>query len=168
MAEKQLWLEPDYFADFHCKGGACRSSCCSGWDIAVDRNDYFRLIGLNCSEDLHRKLECAFRTPEYPTPERFRLISPNWLGRCPLQREDGLCALQCECGEAALPEICRVYPRSFKREGSNLQACCSNSCEAVVERLMEEERLSFRLVEMDAPVEISEDARPEIGKIIHE
>ena len=168
MAEKQLWLEPDYFADFHCKGGECRNCCCSGWDIAVSMEDYFQLIGLECGEELHHRLECAFRTPPYPTPQRYRLISPNWLGRCPLQQEDGLCALQCACGEAVLPEVCRVYPRSFKREGKNLQACCSGSCEAVIEMLMQEEQLSFKLVEMDARVEIGEDAGENIAGLIRQ
>lgn len=60
----------------------------------MSREEYFRLIGLDCSEDLHHRLECAFRMPEEPSPERFRLISPNWLGECPMRDSDGLCLLQ--------------------------------------------------------------------------
>ena len=80
MQDKQLWLQPDYFEGFKCKCGACRNCCCTGWDIAVGMDEYFRLIGMECPEEIHRRLECAFRVPDVPSPERFRLISPNWLG----------------------------------------------------------------------------------------
>ncbi len=157
MHDEPLWLEPDYFEDFCCKCGECRSCCCDGWDIAVSREEYFRLIGMECSEELHHKLECAFRIPENPSPGRFRLISSNWLGECPMRDEDGLCMLQKECGEEVLPEICRVYPRSLKQEGELLQACCSNGCEAVVETLMEKERLRFRFARLHVRPELTED-----------
>ena len=135
MQDKQLWLQPDYFEGFKCKCGACRNCCCTGWDIAVGMDEYFRLIGMECPEEIHRRLECAFRVPDTPSPERFRLISPNWLGECPMHDEDGLCMIQRELGEAALPEICRMYPRCLKKEGELYEALCSNSCEAVVELL---------------------------------
>lgn len=151
-------MEPDYFGDFHCKCGDCRNCCCVGWDIAVGMEEYFRLIGMECSEELHRRLECAFRVPKEPSPDHYRLISPNWLGECPMRDADGLCMLQKECGEAALPEICRVYPRALKHEGEMYEAVCSNSCEVVVENLMRPERLGVRLVKMDADSEIEDAA----------
>lgn len=165
MGEKRLWLETDYYENFRCKGGACRSSCCEGWQIALGMKEYFNLIGMECSDEMHHRLECAFRVPENPSPEHFRVISPNWQGRCPLHGEDGLCMLQVECGEAALPEICRIYPRSLKNESGVNQACCSASCEAVVELLLQEEKLNFRLAEMDAEPEISENMDTDLLEI---
>ena len=143
MREETPWLKADYYDRFCCKGGRCRTSCCEGWEIAVNRADYFKLIGMDCSEEMHHRLECAFRVPREPSPERFRLISPNWLGVCPLHAEDGMCMLQRECGAQALPELCRVYPRSLKRVAGQNRACCSNSCEAVIEALMRPEKLRF-------------------------
>ena len=162
MQDKQLWLQPDYFEGFKCKCGACRNCCCTGWDIAVGMDEYFRLIGMECPEEIHRRLECAFRVPREPSPERYRLISPNWLGECPLRAEDGLCMIQRDLGEAVLPEICRMYPRCLKREGSLQEAVCSNSCEAVVESMMRPERLQLRFVEMDARWEIEAHADGEM------
>ena len=144
MQEETRWLKADYYDDFACKCGQCRNSCCEGWEIAVDMQDYFRLIGLDCTPETHHRLECAFRTPASPSPERFRLISPNWQGFCPLHSPEGLCALQLECGAQALPELCRVYPRSLKAVGGERRACCSGSCEAVIETLMRDAPLSFR------------------------
>ena len=104
MSEK-MKIAPDYYDRFHCKGGACRNSCCIGWGISVDMNEYFRLIGLECSPRLHARLECAFHQPESPSPERYALISPDWRGDCPMHDTDGLCMLHRECGEGALPAV---------------------------------------------------------------
>ena len=141
--EEEKWLVPDYFSSFSCKCGECRNACCKGWKIAVTREEYFRLIGMECSEELHSKLESAFYEPEIPTTERFRCIEPDWRGQCRMLGDDGLCMLQKECGEEAIPETCRVYPRSYKKVNGRLQVVCSASCEAVAEMLMTEERITF-------------------------
>lgn len=57
-----------------------------------------------------------------------------------------------------LPEVCRVYPRSLKKEGEALRACCSNGCEAVVEALMAADRLDFHAVRLDTRPELCGDA----------
>lgn len=72
--------------------------------------------------------------------------------------EDGLCMLHKECGEDVLPEICRVYPRSMKREGGVNQACCSSSCEAVIEILMDEKQLHLRLAHLPLRPEYAENS----------
>lgn len=151
MLSEGKWLAPEYYEDFHCKGGNCRYSCCQGWRITLNQAEYFRLIGMECSEELHAKIECALHVVEDPTPERFAMISPNWMGDCPMHDEGGLCMLHKECGEEALPDVCRLYPRSLS-ESCYMRSCvCSSSCEAVVEMLMEkEEPLRFVALDMCA------------------
>ena len=156
--EEEKWLQTDQYLNFHCKEGACRNSCCEGWQIAVSMQDYFRVIGMECSEELHRKLECAFRVPQMPSPERYRLISPNYLGKCPLHDESGLCMLHRDLGPQALPEICRMYPRNLKQFGDERRACCSNSCEAVIEDWMRDEPIRFSWGELDAAPECAVEA----------
>lgn len=163
--EKRLWYEADYFSKFACKCGDCRHACCKGWKIAVSENEYFRLIGLECSEKLHEKLESAFCIPDFPTTGRYRMIEPDWLGQCHMLDTDGLCMLQKECGEGVLPEVCRVYPRSYKNENGNLQACCSSSCERVVEMLMEEDRLRFVYQKLTAEAEINEEVAADYSEL---
>lgn len=154
MAE---WIETDYFDAFECKCGACRHTCCTGWSISVNMRDYFRLIGMDCSDALHARLERAFRDPENPSPDRFKMISPDWLGECPLHDSDGLCMLHRELGSACLPMICRLYPRSIRIEGGVRRACCSNSCEAVIETLMRQDQLTIVRRERDLEVGIAEE-----------
>lgn len=143
MDERHNWIETDYYRNFECKCGACRNLCCRGWEIDLSMKDYFRLLGLECSEELHSKIECAFVTPEDPSPERFKKIAPNWYGNCPFLSAEHLCMLQRECGEGVIPDVCRVYPRSLKCTNGVYHACCSASCEKVAELLMRAEPLCF-------------------------
>ena len=148
---EEIWLVPDYYPDFSCKCGSCRRTCCYGWEVDIGMKDYYRLIGMECSDELHRRIECAFADPEERSERQFKKIAPNWYGLCPFLNDAGLCALQLECGAEVLPEVCRCYPRSIKSTNGILNACCSCSCEAVVELLERPEKLTFR--EMRLPVE---------------
>ena len=148
MPFTHAFLVPDIYPSFRCKGGSCRSTCCKGWGISVRMEEYFRLLGMDCPPEIRRRLDCAFYAPKDPSPERFRLINPRFDGDCPLRAEDGLCALQLACGEDALPSICRLYPRAPRGEFA-YECSCSNSCEAVVEQLLDREApLTFRSVEL--------------------
>ncbi len=145
------FLVPDYYPAFSCKCGACRTSCCQGWGISLSQSEYFRLIGMDCSDALRRRLDTAFHRADSPSKERFVLISPKWDGDCPLHGEDGLCMLQKECGEAILPAVCRAYPRAM-RGAPVWEACISASCEHTLELLFaSDEPLRFIHWEMEAP-----------------
>jgi len=168
VEEYSIWLETDYFEKFRCKGGACRNSCCEGWKIGVSMREYFDLIGRDCSEELHKRLQSAFVAPDQPSPEKFRYIAPNWLGMCPMHGDDGLCMLHKECGEGALPEVCRVYPRSLKNEGGVNQACCSSSCEAVIEILLQEKQLHLRLARLPLKAEYAENSDQDMTRLCAE
>lgn len=136
MADAHNYLVPEYFSGFSCKGGTCRTTCCRGWGISFSMREYFRLVGLACPPDLRRKLDGAFHTVDYPTEERYAQITPNWLGECPLHMENGLCRLHAECGEEALLQVCRYYPRGVHTALAK-ECSCSNSCERVLEMLFE-------------------------------
>lgn len=160
--EDTCWLTADYFDDFKCKCGSCRHTCCGGWRIAVNEKEYFRIIGMDCSEKLHEKIEGAFVRPDFPTSDRYMLMEADWTGRCRMLDEDGMCMLQKECGESAITEVCRVYPRSYKSENGLCNACCSASCEATVELLLRREPLTFR-EESQAQLAAGKDIHPEIS-----
>ncbi len=134
MSFTHIYTVPAYYPDFHCKAGDCRHPCCVGWDIAISMKEYFRMIGMDCSPQLRRRLDTAFHPPMERSEDHYAVISSRWDGDCPLRLENGFCSLQCECGEAAIPSVCRYYPRSPKSLHA-YQCQCSNSCEAVVELL---------------------------------
>ena len=157
---------PSYYKEFSCKCGDCRHVCCGGWGITLSEKEYYRLIGIDCSENLRGRLDRAFHLADHPTEERFALISPDYEGKCPILREDGYCALQKEKGEDPLPIVCRMYPRSIKR-GCPDEAVMSASCELTVELLIrddgplnfEEEKLFLPFEGLDSALNTPEKLR---------
>lgn len=136
MQEDQPYLVPDYYPAFACKQGACRTACCEGWPISFSMQDYFRLLSVPCSAELRRKLDSSMHLCDHPMPERYAQISPRWDGQCPLHLPDGRCAMHAELGEEMLSAVCRLYPRGV-RNGEDRECSCANSCEAVIELLLD-------------------------------
>ena len=134
MSKMGSFLVPDFYKDFSCKCGDCRISCCEGWDISISQKEYYDILSLETSEELGSRIMRAFYIPKDAAPERFTVLNHDWLGRCPLRGEDGLCLLQVEKGENAIPQLCRQYPRSIRPELS--EATLSNSCEGIIELLL--------------------------------
>lgn len=155
-----LWYEVDYMKEFACKCGLCRTSCCDSWNIALTEDEYHRLNNANCSDELFHKIQSAICVIDDPTPDRYCVFTRNFLGMCPMHNEEGLCALQLELGAEALPEVCRVYPRSMHRKGDRLRAVCSAGCEAVVEILFERDHLDIIPTEDDLPVTLIQPCEP--------
>lgn len=156
------YLTPDIFDAFRCKCGACRANCCRGWTVTLSLGEYYRLLGLPCPASWRRKLDDAlYVLPDGRDRQRFARLDKDGEGRCRLQKPDGLCGLQCTCGETALPAVCRMYPRGPR---SLLGYVCANacSCEAVVEQLMaREEPMTFRRARLSFPLDAEEACLPE-------
>ena len=136
MQEDQPYLVPDYYPAFRCKQGACRTPCCEGWPISFSMQDYFRLLSIPCSTDLRRRLDGAMHLCDHPMPEHYAQISPRNDGQCPLHLPDGRCQMHAELGEEMLSAVCRLYPRGV-RTGEDRECSCANSCEAVLEMLLD-------------------------------
>lgn len=153
MKETHEYLVPDYYDQFICKMGACRSACCEGWPISLSMQDYFRLLGVDCSPELRRRLDCAMHLCERPCEEAYAQITPRYDGNCPMRLDDGRCAVHAELGEEALSGVCRLYPRGPRAEG-DYECSCANSCEAVLELLFAQDApISFhrRALTFDLP-----------------
>lgn len=134
MQEDQRCLVPDYYPEFRCKQGSCRTPCCEGWPISFSMQDYFKLLSVPCSPDLRRRLDGALHLCEHPTQEHYAQLSPRWDGQCPLHLPDGRCQMHAELGPEMLSAVCRLYPRGMRP--AEQECSCANSCEAVVEALL--------------------------------
>lgn len=146
---KRLYIVPDFYTDFKCKAGSCRRSCCYGWHITISMEEYYRLIGLDCPPNVRQKLDGGVFMLDVPTKERFAEFAKSYTGDCKLHGEDGLCSLQCACGEDCLPSVCRYYPRSPKTLHAT-ECSLSASCEGVCELLMnKKDPIQFKETELD-------------------
>ncbi|MBQ9784835.1 MAG: flagellin lysine-N-methylase [Clostridia bacterium] len=154
MKETHLFLMPDYYVDFACKMGACRTPCCEGWPISISMQNYFYLVGIDCDRELRWRLDCGLRVADHPTKEEYARFEPRYDGRCPMHMPDGRCGLHAYLGEGVLPDVCRLYPRGLRAEDGMYECSCANSCEAVVEMLMEREaplRFDWRELTVQLP-----------------
>lgn len=133
MTRMSEFIVPDYYDHFHCKCGDCRKSCCRGWNISVSMREYYTLLSADASEDLRRRLDSALEIVSGDR-ERYAAFRRTEDGCCPLLAENGLCALQRECGEEPMPAVCRTYPRAI-RTSPACELAFSASCEAVTELL---------------------------------
>ena len=112
--------KPSYYDAFRCIAGACPDSCCKEWDVQVDADSASR-----------------YRAIPGPLGDRLREVLQDvdgqtvmtiLEGRCPMWRDDGLCRIQAELGEAALCKTCREFPRLTHDYGDFRQLQLELSC----------------------------------------
>ncbi len=128
-------LRPAYFDDFRCLAQNCRFSCCKGWAVTFDKDDYFKLrqhgriprLSEGIAAGLSRLSSDTFKETGYYGELRMRG------GRCPLLSEEGLCRLQLNSDEEALPNVCRTFPRKEKLTLTGyLERSLTLGCEGVL------------------------------------
>ena len=137
-----LTVYPDYYAEFTCLMGACRHSCCRGWEIDVDEASLARYK--QTDGDLGRRLEKAI---SYDGDPHFILEEDE---RCPFLNRDGLCDLILAAGDGMLCDICREHPRFHNELPGRLESGLGATCEAAA-RLILGRREPFRLVGAESP-----------------
>lgn len=134
--ERIITIWPDFAADFACKAGGCRHTCCRGWEIDVDSDtaQWYRSLDGPLGDELRRKIRCDDGTYS------FRLTADE---RCPFLRSDGLCRLVLGLGEENLCEICTMHPRFFALCGGIELAGFGLACEKSTELLLAAKELRF-------------------------
>lgn len=112
--------QPTYYPRFSCLAGACPDSCCQEWAVQVDEK----------SAERYRTLPGPLgdRLRQVLTEEDGDTILQIQDGRCPMWRQDGLCRIQAELGEAALCETCRNFPRLRHDYGDFVELGLELSC----------------------------------------
>ena len=114
-------MAPDYYPEFRCIAGACRHSCCIGWEIDIDDEtlEKYRSVGGAFGRRLNEGI--ALNDGQAV----FRLCEDE---RCPFLNGDGLCDIILNLGEDALSQICTDHPRYRNffsdREETGLGLCC--------------------------------------------
>lgn len=132
---------PDYYMEFACIKGACRHSCCIGWEIDIDsesRERYRKIpgaIGKKLSENI----------VDGPVGAHFRLGEDE---RCPFLQADGLCEMIIEMGEGSLCRICADHPRFRNFFSDSIELGLGLCCEAVG-RLILSRKKPVRFVVME-------------------
>jgi len=114
-------MAPDYYPEFGCIAGACRHSCCIGWEIDIDDETLAKYRSV--SGAFGKRLNDGIAMNDGQAS--FRLCEDE---RCPFLNGDGLCDIILNLGVDALSQICTDHPRYRNffsdREEIGLGLCC--------------------------------------------
>ncbi|ANY74076.1 hypothetical protein BBD41_16635 [Paenibacillus ihbetae] len=145
MEKKFVVLQPQYMRDFQCIGAACTDTCCSGWQVSIDRPTYKKYRKIK-DRSIAEKVSNFLVENDNPTEEAFAYIKLND-DRCGFL-DQGLCGLQLNYGEEYLSKTCLVYPRVLNHVDDRLEMSAKLSCpEAAKLSLLNEDIMEFDIVE---------------------
>ena len=140
-------IAPDYYRDFRCIAGACRHSCCIGWEIDIDDDSLARFKAL--PGEVGNIVRSRITYGE--DGACFRLEEN---GRCPFLNAEGLCDMIIGFGEESLCQICADHPRFRNffsdREYIGLGLCCEAAGRLILGR---QEKVGFTVLEDDGAEE---------------
>ena len=123
-----LTVYPNYYPAFRCIAGACRHSCCIGWEIDIDEETLAKYK--NMSGPLGDRLRRNISTGD---PPHFVLGAGE---RCPFLNQSNLCDLILSGGEGLLCQICDDHPRfrnflpGYTEIGLGL--CCEGAAQLIL------------------------------------
>ena len=139
---------PDYYSGFRCIAGACRHSCCAGWEIDVDPET------LNRYQTMDGPLGAKLRRCISPGPEPHFILSAQ--ESCPFLTDQNLCEIILQAGEDALCQICADHPRFRNYWSDRIEIGLGMACEEAA-RLILTDSHPLRLV----PVPEKTEEQPE-------
>ena len=113
---------PYDYKEFKCIAGACKDSCCVGWEIDIDEDTFSYYQGLE--GDFGDRLRSSMAAGEENT-----FVLKN--GRCPFLNRENLCDICLELGEEALCQVCTEYPRFVTEYSDVTEKSLALSCEVV-------------------------------------
>lgn len=103
---------PQYMATFSCIGAACEDSCCSGWNVTVDKASYKRLKN-SSNIEISKAVKTFFKTTTETTNQNFASIELNSQGQCPMLDAESMCSIQRKLDHTYLPRTCADFPRYY-------------------------------------------------------
>ena len=135
-------IVPDYYKEFKCIAGACKDTCCAGWEVDVDEESYQRYMQAGGS--IGERLKAVMIPKSEGDGCSFRLMPDK---RCPFLNEKNLCDIYTELGEDALCDTCTYFPRFVHDYGSCREMgpapSCFTAAQLMVAKQAETELMSF-------------------------
>ena len=126
-------FQPSFYKQFQCVVPDCVDSCCTHWQISIDKPTYEYM--LYQSKLRAEAPQALVRTPR---GESYTLIQLDEQQKCPLLDAQGWCRVQQQDGLAHLSDTCRLYPRqALFRGGWLTEHTLLLSCPEVVRMLLE-------------------------------
>jgi lysine-N-methylase len=119
---------PDYVRQFQCLGSDCPQTCCSGWQVDIDKSNYKKIQKAEVSPELKGKIQRHFKLNRQPTASTYGVIELDANKACPMLTDTHLCGIQAELDESHLSSTCRYYPRKLYQVGNQIEMYLTLSC----------------------------------------
>ncbi|KWX80522.1 hypothetical protein AMQ84_03540 [Paenibacillus riograndensis] len=144
------YLTPQYIRQFQCTGAACEDTCCSLWEITIDRSTYEKykqIPDASLHEEINKNLVRNKKSIESYASFKMNQKTGNCSMLC-----DGLCTIQAKVGETFLSQTCSTYPRILN-EADEIEVSALLSCPEIARLvLLSEDAMSFtRTNELHTP-----------------
>ena len=126
MQKTLVYQQSRQYEQFQCSGANCEDSCCSGWQVTVDRGTYEKYQ--KCSHPVLRpRLDQWVQIqPAAKTAASFaRIVLTE--SQCPFLAEK-LCSIQSELGEDHLGKTCATFPRIRNQVAGVIERSLDFSC----------------------------------------
>ncbi len=144
---------PSYYPAFSCIAGACKHSCCIGWEIGIDPATAERYTHESGAFG-DRLRQAMYMDADGDTAMRLTADA-----RCPFLSESGLCDIYTTLGEDALCQICTDHPRYRAFFSHRIEMGLGGCCEAAASLIVLQEEPTAWIVLHDDGA--SEDASAE-------
>lgn len=148
--EQTLELSLANVSGFRCQqGGKC---CRNPWKVDVDEAYYQTWQHkLQAFAGLDRPALVVYTDAVLAQGAHAYITKQPGSHTCVFQAQDNSCRIHSELGEAALPQLCRSFPREVSRVGERLShVTLSSACEHAAAMLDEQADLSFRIIPQTA------------------
>ena len=122
----EFFITPDYMMDFKCIGKSCIDSCCTGWNIEIDKETYKNYI--NSSEKKINLISKQYLVKNNTETNISYAKIKNKNHSCPFLTDNKLCDAYSILGKESLSIGCSTYPRVIKKLGSTSFIAGETSC----------------------------------------
>ena len=130
-----IYRYPNYYQRFSCIADQCDSTCCAGWEIVVDEDSIEKYLQVK-SDFGH----CLCNSIDFVEG----IFHQDSRKRCVFLKEDNLCDIYSQLGEAYLCYTCTQYPRHIEEFEAANEVSLSISCPEVASLILNcEEKVSF-------------------------
>lgn len=157
---KTIVLYPEYLQNFKCIGSNCEDTCCSGWNIPIDKATYKKY-----QKEKSQKLDIldnVKRNKKNASENNYAQIKLDSQCSCPFLNNESLCNIQLELGESFLSNTCQEYPRSYNLVDKVLEKSATLSCPEIARLAL----LNSQGIDFTKTVEEFEKNIPKVNKKI--
>ena len=126
MQNNETFITPNYMTSFKCVGKDCIDSCCTGWNIDIDKETYKNYI--NSSENKINLISKKYLVKNNTETNISFAKMKNKNLSCPFLTDNKLCDAYNILGKESLSIGCSTYPRVIKKIGITNFIAGETSC----------------------------------------